>query len=338
MRGVTAFAFVCSIAAAMGASDSPYVTVQAEPFVTRVEAYGQVQPVALLPVKAPAAGVVSTLPLPGAAVSAGEVVAKLAGPEIDAAIARGQAAVKGAEARLVAAEKTLSVLRPQLASHLSTVQQVAQAEADAADASGAVAAAKAELTNATLGATIRVEVAGTVVSVNAATGERVTAGDTLLTIEPANQLRATAVLFGRDAELAHPGAKGMFKPASGGRSTAVEVVSVTPSADSGGVTVGARSVEPDAPWLSGAYGTLELEGPEERLVAVPTRALILDQGRWWVLVHAAEGDKPVEVIPGPARGWRTLLRCGIGPGTQIRVQNAYLEYHREIASRYQPPD
>ena len=74
------------------------------------------------------------------------------------------------------------------------------------------------------------------------------------------------------------------------------------------------------------------------LVAVPTRALILDQGQWWVLVHTANGNQPRLVTPGPARGWQTFIERGLEPGAEVVVENAYLEFHSGISKNYQPPD
>ncbi len=330
----------CVLADAASGADSPYVTVQAQTFAAPIEVYAQVQPIAVVPVKAPAAGMVGDFALlPGASVSAGAVLARLTGPEVQTAAARSEAAVKSATAKRAAAEKTLSVLRSELASHLSTAQQVAQAEADLADAMGALATANAELETARLTATIRAPVTGTIVALNAAAGERVTAGDVLVTIQAADQLWVKAVVYGADAATVHAGQHATFTSSSAREPISVEVVSLAPTAGGAGdVTLGLRAMQPNPHWRSGDYGTVVLETPEARLVAVPTQALILDQGKWWVLVHTANGDNPVEVVPGPSRGWQTFLRRGLAAGTQIVAQNAYLEFHRGIAGRYQPPD
>ena len=71
---------------------------------------------------------------------------------------------------------------------------------------------------------------------------------------------------------------------------------------------------------------------------IPTRALILDRGEWWVLLHTDRGNHPQAVVPGPARGWRTFIKRGLQPGAQVVVENAYLEFHSGISRHYQPPD
>ena len=90
--------------------------------------------------------------------------------------------------------------------------------------------------------------------------------------------------------------------------------------------------------MNGEFGTVTLNAPQRRLVAVPTRSLILDQGKWWVMVHTAQGDRPQAVVPGPTLGWQTFLERGLNPGTQVVVENAYLLFHRGISKGYQLPD
>ena len=71
------------------------------------------------------------------------------------------------------------------------------------------------------------------------------------------------------------------------------------------------------------------------MVAIPTRALILDRGKWWVMVHTPHGNHPRQVTPGPARGWNTFITHGLPAGSQVIVNNAYLLFHASIAEHYQ---
>lgn len=90
--------------------------------------------------------------------------------------------------------------------------------------------------------------------------------------------------------------------------------------------------------VNGQFGTVTLNGAQRLLPVVPTRALVLDQGKWWVLVRTEKGEQPQAVVPGPAHGWQTVIESGLQPGEQIVVENAYLEFHRGISENYQPPD
>jgi cobalt-zinc-cadmium efflux system membrane fusion protein len=139
---------------------------------------------------------------------------------------------------------------------------------------------------------------------------------------------------------------GRFQPTSGGAiPVRVKTVSQALGPD-GGVQVGLFPMisgghVPVAladSWRSGQWGTVTLVGAIRPMVAVPTRALILDQAHWWVLVRTPRGDRRQELLPGPTRGWMTFISQGLKPGEQVVVENAYLEFHRGIAQRYTPPD
>src|SRR6185437_12627586 len=105
-----------------------------------------------------------------------------------------------------------------------------------------------------------------------------------------------------------------------------------------GEMVGLAPVTSAAQWVIGEFGIVSLNSPPRKLVAVPTRSLILDEGKWWVLVHTSHGDRPLQVVLGPTQGWNTFLQSGLSAGFQIVAEDAYLQFHRGISSTYQPPD
>ncbi len=322
------------------AADTGVVTVKAQNVTAHYEAYAQVEPVALLPIRAMEAGTVEGLGItPGATVRAGQKLGALGGPAIHVALVQADAAVEAARARLAAAGKTLAILRGQLASHLATQQTVADAEAALAAARGEFAAARARLEARRRFATVTAPVAGLVLAVEVANGTQVASGDTMMTLQPADSLWARAVYYGSDAAAVRPGMAGRFVPADGGDPTPVTVAAVfAAQAADGGRSVGLLAARPPPGWRNGESGTVILDGPTRALVAVPTRALVLDQGRWWVLLHTAKGDQRRQVMPAPARGWQTYLEHGLAPGDEVVVENAYLRFHQSIAKNYQPPD
>jgi cobalt-zinc-cadmium efflux system membrane fusion protein len=126
----------------------------------------------------------------------------------------------------------------------------------------------------------------------------------------------------------------------------VTVASVSAAlAPDGGESVGLVAAKPAAhrkkvppPWLNGERGIVTAEDSTRSMIAVPTRALILDRGHWWVLVRTTQGDHRRAVVPGPTRGWQTFIEKGLESGQRIVVQNAYLEFHRGISQHYTPPD
>lgn len=324
------------------------VTAREQPLQAEYVAYAQVRPVAIVPLRAAETGVVSGLRVaPGYPVTAGEQVATLAGPEIQALLVSRRGALRSARTQLAAARQTLAAETRQLAGRLSTRQSVAAARSAMAAAEAALQSARAQLRAARQMLVLRAPAAGVVIAVNAGNGERVAAGQMVLTLQPAGGLWLVASYYGGDVGALAPGMKGRFAPAAGGRAVAVKVASVFGAvAPDGGEGVGLMASTSPAlgrsgsavPWTSGEWGTVTLEGPARSMVAVPTRALIVDRAKWWVLVRTPAGDRAVAVVPGPTRGWDTFIDQGLEPGERVVVQNAYLEFHRAISRHYTPPD
>ena len=320
-------------------ADTNFITAQSQIVTNQFEAYAQVEPITTLPVRVAKAGVVTGLKfLPGESVKAGQKLAGLGGPEIVALLTQDESVVTGARTNLFAAQGALVIQRNQLASHLSTRQMVLQAESAVAQAQANLDTAQAQLQALHQTTELTSPVDGTVLAVNAADGERVDAGQTLLTLQPADKLWLKAAYYGADAAAVHVGMAGQFTPV-GGEPIRVKVSTVFGSLNSdGGESVGLVATNSAPGWLNGESGTVMLSGPVRSLVAVPTRALISDQGQWWVLVHSSTGDHRQAVVPGPARGWQTFIERGLEPGAQVVVENAYLEFHSGISKKYQPPD
>jgi RND family efflux transporter MFP subunit len=321
------------------------IIVQPQSVTAHYQTYGQVVPIALLPVRAVEPGMVSTMRVvPGSHVRAGDALATLTGAEIRSLLTNREGALDSAHAQLAAAQRSLAIERRQLGAQLSTEQAVASAESAFAAARGAFEAARAELQTAQEMSTLRAPQAGTVVAVDAAEGEHVMAGQPVLTLQTKNGLWLKAVYYGLGA--IHVGMTAQFEPAAGGPPVPVKVAAVAAAlAPDGGKSIGlvpadrARHVAPASnPWTSGERGMVTLDGATRSLIAVPTRALVLDRARWWVLVRSSKGLQRRAVVPGPSRGWETFIERGLSPGERVVVQNAYLEFHRSISQRYQPPD
>lgn len=321
-------------------SEAGTVIVHSQPVAERFPAYGAVQPIAPLPVRTVESGVIAQLGVvPGSTVRAGEALATLTGPEIESLLVSREGAAQSAQTRLAAAKRSLHIERAQLSSQLSTRQAVAAAQSAVAAAKAAFTSAQAQLDLAKEMRTLRAPSAGRVLAVNVGEGEHVMAGQTVVTLQTHDSLWLTATYYGADASAVYVGMTGTFQPASGTAPVPVKVVGVSAAlAPDGGETIGLAAKRPPAPWSNGERGTVSLSGPTRRLVAVPTRALILDQARWWVLVRTSKGDRPQGVVPGPRRGWETFIERGLSPGERIVVENAYLEFHRGITQQYTPPD
>ena len=318
------------------------VTVQTGTVVSRLRAYGEVEPIAIVQVRAVEAGTLGGLRVvPGSQVVAGAVLARIGGPRMASLLTAREQALRAARAGEQAAADALRIARRQFAAELATRQAVDVAGSRLAAAQAAVQTARARLREARQLQIVRAPKAGSVISVQAANGEQIAAGDSLLTLQPARRLWVRAGYYGADAALLHVGMVGRFRPAAGGAAVAVEVVAVSPAlAADGALRVSLRPAvgAPPAWWRNGQWGTVTLDGPSRRMVAVPTQALILDRGRWWVLVHTPAGNRPQPVVPGPTRGWRTWIAAGLRSGQQVVAHDAFLEFHRGIARSYTPPD
>ena len=319
-------------ASSAGASESALLTVQARPVTPRFRAYGRIRPVAVTRIAAVEAGVVGRMVLPGEHVRAGQVLAVLGGPQAESLLAERRGALRATSIQLAAD-------RRKLRAQLVTRQTVAADEA-------AYQAARGRLQVALQTLTLRAPAAGQVLAVDAADGEPVAAGQLILTLETGRPwLEAT--YYGRNALAIRAGMEGRFRAVTGESiPVRVRTVSRALGAD-GGERVGLFPVVPRAggsggnaaaTWRSGVWGTVTLLGPTRRMVAVPTRALVLDRARWWVLVRTRHGDRRREVVPGPTSGWMTFISRGLKAGEQVVVESAYLEFHRGISRRYTPPD
>ncbi|HEV2441678.1 MAG TPA: efflux RND transporter periplasmic adaptor subunit [Steroidobacteraceae bacterium] len=313
------------------AQTAPTLTVRAQPVTETFQAYGQIQPVALTQVSAVEAGIVSRLVLPGERVTAGQVLAVLGGVQAQSLLLQRRGALRAASVQLAAD-------RRKLAAHLVTRQTVAADEAAYETARGQLQVALGTLT-------LRAPADGQVIGVEAANGSRVAAGQLILTLQTSRPwLQAT--YYGAEALAIHPGMTGQFQPPSGAPiPVRVKTVSQALGADGGEqvglfpeLPLGSGPAAAAASWRSGQWGTVTLLGATRPMIAVPTRAVILDRARWWVLVRTPGGDRQQQVVPGPASDWTTYISQGLSPGEQVVVANAYLEFHRGIGQRYAAPD
>lgn len=316
-----------------------YATVQLGKVTPHLEAYGQVRPITVLPVTAAEPGVVTGLNVvPGMQVRAGDVLARLTGPEIETMLLQGQADVRSSQAQLVSSRESLAILRQQLITHLSTRQAVHQAEGALAQAKTNFDNAQSHLQSVRQLMTLTSPMNSTVLTLSATDGQLVSTGQPILTLQISGELWLRAAYYGAEISVIRVGMRGTFTPADGSENVPVRVREVfAPLAAGGGESISLVLARPGFSWANGEYGTVNLDLPKRTMVAVPTRSLIMDQGKWWVLVHTAHGDRPQEVVPGPARGWQTFLKSGLKPGAQVVVENAYFLFHRGIAQNYKPP-
>lgn len=326
--------------AAAQASDADTVAARVQTVTPHLMAYAQVEPISVVPVDAAETGVVEGLRVvPGTHVRAGQQLARLSGPAMRTLLMQDEAEVRSARSQLDAAQKTLAIDRGQLPSHLTTRQAVHQAESAEAQAQTALDNAQSRLNATSQMMTVTAPTGGTVLAINSTSGQLVSAGQAVVTLQPDGGLWLRADYYGASLNSIHAGMTGRFTPTGGGAPIAVRVCSAPAMlAAGGGQSIALCHVQARTPWLSGEAGTVTLDLPAQKLVAVPTRALVLNQGKWWVMVHTARGDRPQQVVPGPAQGWNTFIESGLAPGTSVIVNNAYLLFHSSADEQFQIPD
>ncbi|MGC9199504.1 MAG: efflux RND transporter periplasmic adaptor subunit [Acidobacteriaceae bacterium] len=326
--------------AAGQAPDADLVTVQLRSVTPHVDAYAQVQPISVLPVNAAEAGVVAGLRvLPGMHVRAGQELAHLNGPSINALLLQSEADLRSAQKQLTTSQNSLAVQRELLPSHLTTRDALHQAEASLAQAQTAFDNAQARLIAARQMQIVSAPTDAIVLALNTADGTLVNPGQPIVTLQPSRSLWITAAFYGVDRAAIHLGMTGSFSPADGTEAVPVRVCAVFAAITAGGgESIAMLPQRPGTHWLGGEAGTVTLDAPQRNLPVIPTRALILNQGKWWVMVHTAHGDHPQAVVPGSVQGWDTAIEHGLAAGTKVVVNNAYLLFHSTIAEHYQIPD
>lgn len=333
-----AFVLLCHGALAWATSDT--VRAQPQSIATHIAAYARVAPIALSTLHAAAAGDVQGLHVePGQHVAAGESLGHLSGPEVNALLSQRRSAVADAKATLSASEQILAIEQQQRSQHLSTRQTVYKAKSAQRQAKAQLANARSTLKAAKQRVALRAPASGVLVSLRVADGDRVSPGQTLLTLQPDHQLWLKAAFYGNDGHRIHIGMTGRFIPAHGGHAIPVRVARILPTErPGGGLPVGLKALHHGAQWRSGEAGQVVLQGPRDTGVTIPSRALILYRSQWWVLVDTTHGARRQRVSVGPNRDGHTLITHGLAAGTPVIVDRAYLMFHRDFAQHYQPPD
>lgn len=336
--GMLAAALILPSATAQ--NQAAFITVHAQRMTQQINAYARVAPTSALPVNAAEAGVVSGLRVvPGMDVRAGEVLAKLDGPGITNLLLQDRANLNGAKTQMSAAQQSLAIQREQLKIHLSTREMVHQAASALAKTQAAVKSAEAQLAAVEAMRTITAPANGVVLALNSRNGQLLQVGQPIVTLETDGSLWLVGTYYGNDLPAIHPGMTGLFTPSDGEPGIAVKVAALLPAATpGGGESVALRAATRQAKWRNGESGVVVLNGSSRMLPVVPTRALILNQGKWWVMIHTAKGDQAQQVVPGPSEGWSTFIERGITPGMQVITTNAYLLFHSQITEHYQIPD
>lgn len=319
------------------------VTVKPQTVVPQVRAFARVAPITDATLLAASDGRLEQLDVvPGSMLRSGQHIGRLGGTRVRAIMARDQALLDAARDDEAARRDTLAIIRARLLQHLSTRQDLDRAIDALGRARAQRVTAEGRLRTDRALSTLRAPATGTVMVVLAHPGERVHAGQALLRMQPDDALRLEAAFYASSARRqVHVGMPGRFVPDDGSPAIRVRVAQLPPRlrADGGQpVILVPAAHEPAHAWVSGETGTVSLEGHPAQHFLVPTRALILDRGHWWVLVRTSTGDRRQSVTPGTRRDGQTVILDGLRSGMVVIVDHAYSRFHRDIAHRYQVQD
>jgi RND family efflux transporter MFP subunit len=318
------------------------VAAHGQTYRPRFHAYGQVVPIQVLTVQAGLEGVIEDLAVvPGQQLKAGDVIARIGGAEQRAAMDKAKADRAAAEHAFKAAldaEKAAVEVYPKF----SDRKQLDAAKAQLAAARAQLADAKTDLARLRALSTITSPITGRIVSLQSANGDRVAAGNPVLKMQPQHDLWLEAVFYDAPVGVLSSRQAATFQPAEDGAPLPVRLAHAAPSLrPDGGVPVyfeGTENAKNSPKWQGGQRGEVFIEGEARSVVAIPTEALILDNGRWWVLQKTSNGLVPTEVEPGPSQGNQTIVLRGLKAGAQVVVRDAYLLFHRDFGQHYMPPD
>ncbi len=282
-----------------------------------------------------AARVAKVLVVPGQAVKAGEPLVTLTGPKLEGELSTAHVRRRAAQRELAAAQRTLASARrtyPVVTDRkaLDAAQAaLAAAESDSATARAALATLQAQQT-------LRSPASAVVGAVDAAAGSDLPAGAPLLTLLSHGSLWLRVEVFGNQP--LPETAPARFVPVGGGPAVAVRRVAVLPARAPDGARVFNFTATGSAPWQAGETGELVWQGSPRTAVVVPSEALVLNAGRWYVLTDVHGKLAAQAVTPGPARGTGVLITHGLRAGVPVVVRQAYFLFHRNFSAQFAPAD
>ncbi len=325
-------------AVTMKPEDTLTVKVEQKPLL--YSTYAVVEPVQTLSIKASTEGTLQQLRLlPGAEVKAGEILARLGGSKLSAMQEYMRVQQKHAQTELDLRDKQMALTKLLLQAHRLTRADLLDAQLKQNNAANLLALARHQSRMLAIESIIYAPVSGTILNIQAANGQNLAAGSPILTLIPAGQLWLTATFYGSAAQEVRTGMTGVFTPAGSMDTWSVRVLSRL--AKGMGVQVGMNALSSSKHRLQleqGLAGRLVLQGGLQSVVQVPTRALVLDQGQWWVLIQTPQGEHAQAVQLGAVHGWWTEVTAGLSDGMHVVIRDAYLRYHHDIANNYQLPD
>ena len=314
------------------------VPVVLRPLSESMRTFAQVEPKRIFKLAASIPGLVTALGIrPGDPVHKGDMLARLAGPDLVARLEAARQAVVADKAARQSARQVLASVRQKQGERLATRAALARANLELQQSDSRLKSDRSRLQALQARTQLLAPGDGQVIKVATANGDYVKAGQTLVEIMPSRDLWLSAKLYGRQGMDVQAGQKGRFQPDDQGPAIAVTVATVMPE-PAGGWQLYLTPQGTGPAWFAGEAGQLILAGATRKLPAVPTRAMIMDQGRWWLMVEGPKGAHPERVTPAASRNGWTWLQSGVSADQRVLVKGAYQAFHRDFSSQYSNPD
>lgn len=325
---------------AKASSHQETAQVRLMPLKQRHSYFALVVPQTIYRVVTPRSGRITAMQVKvGTAVTQGEVLARLQGPEISGEMMNLRQAIELDRKRKSTAHDLLQMVKQKQAGQLATHEALIRARLSADKADARLAADQLRLKTLLGRLNIVAPKAGYISDLEIANGDYVTLGQPLMKVTPSHDLWLKATVYGHEGRRLKPGLNGEFQPDDRNDASAVSLqnrmASVTAPGQWRSYWVPSSG---GGQWYPGEAGKLTITAAPRNLPAVPTAAMILDQGRWWVMVKQAGTFEPVAVEPVADQGGMTWLSKGVVAGQSVLVNGAYQAYHRDFSSHYANPD
>ena len=283
--------------------------------------------------------------LPGTPVKAGDLLARLSGPARAAAIQKARGDVDRATANLKLARGLVEGMG-KTPEGLVTTAQRQTAQNGAATAAIDLDTAKDALDLLIAQGEIRAPADGVITAALASDGQHVTLDAPIAKLQPKTALWLEASFWGEEARALSVGMRGIFTPGDGSSPVAVELSRIIAAQRPDGSVLAVCSVSSskattrpvNPPLRLGESGILILSGKSRRVIEVPTTALVMSAGKWWVEVISGNDEKPRQIDIGEEDGPFTAVRSGLSAGESVVVTEAYLHFNRDFAKQYQHSD
>lgn len=305
-------------------------------FRPELRAWAQVESLAPMVLRTQViARVGKVLVVPGQAVQAGQPLVTLAGASLEGEVSAARARWQAARDERAAAQRTLAAARRTFPV-VTDRKTLGAAQTALAAAQSNAAAAQAALATLRAQQTLRSPAAAVIDHVDAAPGADLAPGAPVLTLLAHGSSWLRVEMF--DHQSPPETAAARFVPAGGGPVVVVRKVAELPQRAPNGAREFNFKATGSAPWQAGETGELVWQGAPRAATVVPSEALILDAGRWFVLtdVHGKLAAQPV--TPGPSHGADVLIVHGLHAGVPVVVRQAYLLFHRDFSAQYAPLD